>query len=534
MSLHNRSSPVPPIASLQLCEEVSLTDESDCVSHDKKQRKRRSVCSLRIACMYVIAFACLAVLSNLPATSKAVSVLKNSYPSNAGIFSYPNTATNSDKTDQKRPIFAFHVGPPKTATTYLQYGLTEYREVLKRDNYRYLGQVMLDQDNMWKQHHGPILSILKDQDCMQAVNKARSKSVPSSKYPKCWKVLTQLLAHHRKRNESILMSEENFSIKYSSMLNLERTSVDWKALADLLREQDWEPLIIVGYRRFSEILPSAKQQWDREILWEWPSGKAKRRPKDDQTPYDDDDAWRRPAPIFPKILDDPRLGSNSYFSKAEHESDEYVSWSYTDHLVKTISPYLPVRMLNMHQQHLPEMDLRTYFVCHVLPYAHNTCEESKKDSLQLAASSKEPRNKGQPDFYYDSLVVAAAERGWIDVEKIDRYIANEALKAASIDHLLVLDCPTAEQLQPVLDASLAKEVALWGSAMAERWKQDHIRAFNEHLSDYCGIDVQATLPKLRSLFSSRKYGRLVKEAVRIEEEEEKDNTHDPEEGSGDR
>jgi len=77
------------------------------------------------------------------------------------------------------------------------------------------------------------------------------------------------------------------------MQNMERTSIDWKALADLLENVGYQPIIIVGYRRLGEILPSAKQQWDQEggvCVGKWPK-----------------DGGRILQPLFPNVLNDPRL-----------------------------------------------------------------------------------------------------------------------------------------------------------------------------------------------------------------------------------
>ena len=413
-----------------------------------------------------------------------------------GAFKHPDTNTTNPS---GRPVFALHVGPAKTATTYLQYSLTDYREVLKRDNYRYLGQIMDDPTDMWDHHHGPILHILKDRKCMKDVNKAR---VHGSKYPGCWKDLEQMLHIHLKRGESLLLSEEELSVKSVDMRNIERTSIDWKALADLLQDVGYEPLVIIGYRRLGEILPSAKQQWDREgHVKEWPQ-----------------DGGRILEPLFPGVLEDPRLipmtATKRYYSKSkEEERFERVQWSYTDHVLQLISPFLPVRLLNLHYQQEPEhkdshLDLRSYFLCHVLPYAPNACAQALHDASRPPTKSKEIPRNAQVSTFYDALVVAASGDGLLDTNWLTRreagVVLHEVLERkynnSAIEEQFVLTCPTLQQLQPVLEASLVKEEAIWGSSIAEQWKQDHAQDFQKHIQSYCWIDTKATLRRLHPFF----------------------------------
>ena len=55
----------------------------------------------------------------------------------------PNTNVVSS-----RPWFILHVGPAKTATTSLQYALTQYAATLaNEDNLLYLGQIMLNEQD---------------------------------------------------------------------------------------------------------------------------------------------------------------------------------------------------------------------------------------------------------------------------------------------------------------------------------------------------------------------------------------------------
>ena len=155
---------------------------------------------------------------NLRVLSAFESVPKNTgAPSaNEAILSYPDANKTLHKANEDdRPYFILHVGPPKTATTTLQTELTKFDfNILLMDNYVYLGQRMIDPNNMWRHLHGNLLKVLKDRDCQVAVNKAR---LSNQTWPECWVEFLDTLEKRRKEGHSIILSEENFSIKYTDL-----------------------------------------------------------------------------------------------------------------------------------------------------------------------------------------------------------------------------------------------------------------------------------------------------------------------------
>jgi hypothetical protein len=348
---------------------------------------------------------------------------------------------------------------------------------------------MRDETNMWRHIHGEILDILKNRACMRSVNRARVLNAEA--YPQCWQKLRQLLEWHAERNQSIILSEENFAIKYTDMLPpLNRTAVDWIALAELLHDLDWQPLVVVGYRRLCEIMPSARQQWDhwshanrRLNLWPAHGG-------------------RSLAPLFPGILNDTRLGDDYVATKTPGT----IQWSNTDHLLKTIGPYMPIRLLNMHE---PDVSIRTNLVCQVLPYAPEACRQSQLDD---ATDPAKHYNKQESNFY-DALATAAADRGWLDIMKHVRHEVvlatreyyEETLQRNPLD--LPLTCPPDDQLQVLLERSLVKESQMWPADVAHSWKPAHVASFErlKNSKTYCWIDVKETLatqPHWREFFLS--------------------------------
>ena len=325
---------------------------------NEKQRRSSSPLLQRSIFLLIITLSCAGIYSFVGYydTQRHLSATTTTTP----IYTFPET--NTMPVVDGNPHFIFHIGPPKTGTTTLQYALSDYLPVLKRDNYQYLGQVMLNPDDMWNHTHGGVLNILKDRQCMRQVNHARIHHQDErAPYPDCWRRLRSLLGEYRRGGQSLILSEENFSIKYTELDGgLERAAIDWIALAELLRQQGWHPIVVIGYRRLFEIMPSAKQQWDR---WN------KRNHRLNAWPPE----GRMLEPLFPDVLNDPRL-YDGYTSDWKRQN-EAIQWSYTVHVLQQISPYIEVRMMNFNQP----VSLRTNLLCHVIPGAPHSCAQSKLD-----------------------------------------------------------------------------------------------------------------------------------------------------------
>jgi hypothetical protein len=388
------------------------------------------------------------------------------------IVSYPNTNISRPE-NNSRPYFILHVGPPKTATTTLQSELGKYQQQLIKDNYVYLGQILRSEDNIFDHWHNLLLKILKDRPCQEDVNKAR---INRKEPPECWQLFWELLTERKYEGRNIIMSEEDLAIKYAHMDDLGRTSIDWPSLKMVLEAQGWEPIVVVGYRRLYEIMPSAKQQWDQwtpnnEGLTQWP-------PK-----------GRSLQPLFPEVLKDSRL----YDDYVPHYIPRTIQWSYTDHLVKTISPHLPVRLMNVHDP----LSVRSTFLCRVLPYAPNACRASQMDDTEHG----EVHKNTEKSLYYDAIATEAANRGWFDKDLFDRHRVGLELQEYFENERkgdpkqLPLICPNTTQLMLLLERSLIKEQQILSTEVATRTRDEHIRGFWEAASKnkFCWIDVDKAL-----------------------------------------
>lgn len=418
-------------------------------------------------------------------------------------------------TNKTNPYFILHVGPPKTATTLLQYTLTQYQQkgILAQDGYAYLGQFVDDtSENMVQKHsHGPLLRQLKETACIKDIFQARNYN---KSFPLCYRRLERMLARLRMNNESVILSEEMFSVHYIALnagtTNKTRQIIDtwdWKALRKLLESTGWNPIILIGYRRLHEIIPSAHAQWekwDKHIVHRdaWPVQQKGGRP---------------PKSLVHVLATDPRLGDD--YLPSTNFDDKIMLWSYTDTLLKYIAPHIPVRVFTIHDHGKNNQQgegdssssLATRFFCQVLPLTPAACRYAKLHDTKRVTTAARNKTKQQnqtdakynrqESTFYDTLACQAALNQWIDTRRFQR--RQVAIKTqeyweknkSKTPHQLPLKCPHKQLRDQFLRQSLEKEQKIWGKTLAQQWKIEHERAFELNVAayKYCDVDVDVTL-----------------------------------------
>jgi len=317
---------------------------------------------------------------------------------------------------------------------------------------------------------------------MLEVNRHRTRRLPQQDAPKCWQSFQTRLQQFRMEGKNLIISEEWFSIQFVEFAEVGRTSVDWVALREVLR--DWNVIVVVGYRRLYDILPSAKQQWDRwfphiKALNEWPP------------------QGRVLEPLFPNVLKDPHLADDYIPQKIMLQGVK--QWSYTDYLIKSIGPYFPIKIMDFHRG-----NIRTSFLCEMLEGAWNSCSTSR----QMDESGEESKANQEQSLYYDVLVTKAAEIGWIDTatyhrrDMVVRLLTYYEQTLGRTTNELEVICPPDDQLDYILERSLAKEKKL----MPHLSEDDHRDGFAlaKRNKKFCWIDAEKVLmrPEIRHFFLS--------------------------------
>lgn len=369
-----------------------------------------------------------------------------------------------------------HVGPPKTATTYLQVELERWEEFLRtEDNVAYAGKYISKEGQerallgvTGETALGPIVSALQDRTCQD-----RALSTATDDYPDCWARFLLMLEPYRSNGTSILVSDEDFTVR--------DISPRWELLHRDL-SAGWNVVAVAAYRRWAEWLPSKKQQtyrWSpsKPGLNRWPEGRGKKceRTMD----------W-----IHKAVQSGPSSG-----------------YKHTAYVVDTISTdgyRIDTRVLDLHSDHgrgsSSGWSVRSNLFCNTLKgIVPNACAVSR---TRDATERHEKFNARTQTEFYDALGTAAAAAGLLggDISRFGRHKValdiqrrkESVTNRTSLD--FPLDCPTQSELEEVLNASLAVErnLARRGFLRVHR-PSDHEMSFWNNTLQYCWINTRAVL-----------------------------------------
>jgi len=262
------------------------------------------------------------------------------------------TDSNSIPLQRRTPRFFLHIGPHKSATTYLQCALYRNAASLQaHDRIVYLGKVDAAYCGFKVKQQDSRISKL---DQCQAD-------------PDCWEGLVRQWDEYRRKGIDLILSKEALSDWTSSRHSeADFRQQFWSTLAKAL--QDWDVTVILTYRHYHQWLPSAFHQYRYEQIQrgQWPQGELKPFPEQlksiihDRTPA--------PYPFLDEILD---------FSFP-------TGWN--------------LQILNIHQQ-----DILPLVLCEVLHAAH-TCKHFESISPKRISQSER--------ILADSLNVQAMQWGW--------------------------------------------------------------------------------------------------------------------------
>ncbi len=353
-----------------------------------------------------------------------------------------DTDTDSDTyTDNTVPYFILHVGPKKTATTYIQNTAeVDLTNVLAADNYVFLGPSIMH------------------------------------------KSLADAVQMQMELGNNIFASDE-----YLSIVSTEEKCNAWKEMSipistSLHRAHErahehghrWDLQVVITYRRFHSILPS---YWDQLF-------KLKR------TDAFNDDSKRLGRHLdWPGINNDYRIVtfeewfvSQFYKSKEKLSSLHKLQAYYAYNSWKDCSN--GIKVVNYHVSE--EQDFLTEFICEALPGAINTCRELRERvKVRKTLSHNGVGNGGgvnpSVNLDYDILAVRAYEKGLIDPIHTRIDVVNRVKKHAEKNNLhLPLSCPNATVLDFMYQMSLD----------GEKWALSTIRKTKQSRKAQDKIDIQ--------------------------------------------
>ena len=379
---------------------------------------------------------------------------------------------------ESKPYLVIHVGPTKTASTSLQMDLTRLNDTLVEDNWFYAGR-----------YYRPICTYNMDNTTIKSINRSQSSLVDSflsvflrflAFWPEkcgrmeCMNAFAAELNKYKGRN--VLVSDESIAFRGY------RDPEAYRIIADMFTDE-WNVLIVAGYRHFFQWLPSDLFQdqrldmvGDKKIRKNaWPGLKK------------DGKSGKRMKTLFP---------------------DYYKNWhryrhAFTTSIVKSLNNSLPVKILKLDEED-DDRSPQTRLVCDILPRAPASCQ--KMMELEQSHDTSVANKGGLPDVLhinYDILVVEAAEAGLVDMKRFDRKYLREEARAYNEDRFkqtpydFDLTCPTSSQLEEFLGMSLQYERDIFGDEGASRDEEYHRAVFQDYVDRgaFCHIDAKATLKK---------------------------------------
>jgi len=165
-------------------------------------------------------------------------------------------SSSTNRTNDRKPTFAIHVGPSKTQSSTLQTELRNLYQVLKEDNYAYLG-IRRRREHGVSQIH---TSFVHTQCQRKMTEIYKSNNGTSVRILPCWNRVHEEIQRWRKQNTSIIMSEEIVSNMPSTLWNSDNFEAFTAALKEALGDE-WDIVVVVGYRRYGEWMLSAVKQF---------------------------------------------------------------------------------------------------------------------------------------------------------------------------------------------------------------------------------------------------------------------------------
>jgi hypothetical protein len=364
---------------------------------------------------------------------------------------------------------------------------------------------------------------------------AAKRKLLALRIPPCWKALQKQLDSWQGHNVLLSDEEWSLrffefaatSSSSSSPGNTNTTStitsslgpqpIDWIYLLDALQGR-WQVVVVVGYRYLYDWLPAALHQ---DLQW------APHKPKLNRWPGTEQGGGRDILPLMTSLLSDVRvvpppnnndvlvsniglhhshiqhhhhknntitssLASNNNSNIASSGAGRVVSYWDTLDLLKALHQVvIPHNNIDIRVFHIPSVapsttsSIRTSFFCNVLPQATHACHASQwmddhpnNNATTTTTSQKEEEGRGREqratrrqELYFDTLALAAAAHGLVDVTRLGRHDVSKAVQNyfyqdesirprqenLAPNSIFPLDCPSHEEYEVLLQGSLHRE-----------------------------------------------------------------------------
>ena len=375
------------------------------------------------------------------------------------------------KNNNTKPYFILHIGPPKTATTFLQCNLQMLsKELATDDSYYYVGK------NCPGSEFYKLNSKIENNETgipghylMMGLNDAKTQN-------RGYEKLKSRMDYHLSMGNNIIYSNEAFAN------HLVDQDITWNCLQSMFT--GWNVRVVIGYRHYFDWIRSFYYQNNKQnnkLDKKWPNqnnGKA--------------------HPSFLEFLE-YHLQRNEAGDLSVDGGHKNNAWGH--HLTlsaykKFSSHFDDIQILNLHED---KEDVVTQFVCRMIPNAQKTCnmlrtttiDHNKKDE-KLHNLSKRPSQS----FDAHRITEAAFTLGYVTssspkdviVELVKKRIIESGIKNTAHSKFFV--CPSSSLQARFLNVSILYENDMLTINNPNMSVKMYDNAKDEHISLYQKTDAE--------------------------------------------
>jgi hypothetical protein len=253
-----------------------------------------------------------------------------------------------------------------------------------------------------------------------------------------------------------------------------------------LKDEQLQLQIVVGYRRFADIIASWKNQYEKGGRKAWPP------PRDPKVPHSGEPPKNRSRTI----------PSPPYFDRVSRTT-EYGPGYHVDSLsllryAQTWNEHSTIRVFNVHYSSDDDV-LIPYFMCDILRHADHSCQRTKQGSIFRRLAKK---LNPSISLDHDLIAVEAADRHLINTTKFDRPVAVKLLADCSQNLEIPQSCPSKTTLEALLAKSLNMELEVVRDykdtspelvALLENNQAEHKASFWSSTDKYCSADISVVM-----------------------------------------
>jgi len=358
-----------------------------------------------------------------------------------------------DTNPARKPHFILHIGPPKTATTFIQCNLQKLSEALSNDDsYYFVGKNCPGSSS----YIGNNETSIPGHFLIMGLNDANTHN-------RGYEALKSRMNYHHLKGNNIIYSNEGLAN------HLIDQNLTWNCLQSMLT--GWDVRVVIGYRHYFDWIRSFYYQTNKQhsrLEKKWPNqGNGRRHPS------------------FISFLEYhlQRKESGNLSIDGGVQSDAF-GHHLTITAYKKYSSYFDnVQLLNLYN----DENIMTDFICRILPDAGKTCHRLRFNE-DIVKEEHNMVNRASQSFDAHRISEAAFDRGLISkgspkevvVKMVSKKLEETGVKSLS----MFLTCPSSSLASRVLDVSINYEIEMLELTKGKVSKSEKNRAKAAHVSMY--------------------------------------------------